>query len=334
MSRIQELVRAAMRSLYKWGIYALLVWLLLLGLLAGGSLSEHPASLMNPEAGISIAMRELIQWTIKGWVWLTGAVVVFLLLQYGVVALLVKRNMGRTPSGTLGGAMHAAFRGDESTAIRSWTWIGAILLASIMKFAAMFFAGFGALWCLLAGIELLNNNDPWESMPITTLPFLTEFQKRNPLISAERLPYATGEYVLHDGRGQSARTDKGDLAGSVLRLEACPQNLTAEQLGGITPYPGSTCTAMLYVRKADGTDGERVSWHFSMVDGDMKALEDHAKRLSDAGIFSGSATSRTASTYVFSAGTRDEAWHIKVNAYRGELTYIVIRNTPARPAGG
>jgi hypothetical protein len=189
------------------------------------------------------------------------------------------------------------------------------------------------LWCLLAGIELLNNNDPWESLPIASPPFLTEFHKRNPLISAEPLPYALGEYVLHDGRGQSARLEKSDLIGSVLRLEGCPQNLTADQLGGITPYPGSTCTAVLRLRKADGSDGERLSWHFSMVDGDMQALEDHAKRLSDAGILGGSASSRTASTYVFSAGTRDEAWHIRVNAHRGELTHIVIRYTVAKPAG-
>ncbi len=333
MSKIQALFGKTLRTLCKWGIYALGLWLLLAVLLAGSQQAEFLAGLTNADAALLIPMRELTQWTIKAWVWLTGAVAIFLFLQFAIIALLASRNIGGRQPSVLRDALRDVYRSKGSASLQQWMWAGATLLASAMKFGAMFFAGFGAVWCLLTGIELLNDDDPWDSLPVTTTPFLMEFQKHNQQISAERLPHTNGEYALYDGKGQSARVDKRDLVRGVLSLEPCPSDLAAGQLGGIAPFPGSVCTGVVRVRKTDGADGDSMSWHFTMVDGDIKTLEAHAKRLSDAGVLGGSGSSHSGSTYSFSASARDDAWHVKVNAHRGARSYIVIRHTPAKPAG-
>jgi hypothetical protein len=62
-------------------------------------------------------------------------------------------------------------------------------------------------------------------------------------------------------------------------------------------------------------------------DSDIAAIEAHLARLSNASLFSGTASSRSRGRYTFSASGHVSGWRIEVSAAQGGATTIIIRHT-------
>lgn len=104
--------------------------------------------------------------------------------------------------------------------------------------------------------------------------------------------------------------------------EPCPFTLGAEQLGGIPPYPGMPCAALVHLHNAYG---EQMLYVFNAQGSDSQAIHAHFARWADA--HAGSSASSTGGSQLFlSAGSRDGAWRLEVESRQGGATSVVIRH--------
>lgn len=311
------------RSLYRWALCALSAWLLLAVMLAGMDHAQPDARpfsftelISGPDqAGLLARMRELTVWTISLWVLPTGFIAVFLALQ-GLIAISWGRRWF--------GGRRASAGGEADGVSQAWQWIVVTACVHAFKFGAMFFAVFAVIWAGFAALAYADGNDHWEALPAVTPPYLSEFLARHPGLSANRVG-TQGALVLRDDEGRTVSLNGSDLTRARAVFDACPQTIGAEQLGGITPFPGARCGALL---RLDSVTGDHLIYVFRIDDGsDLAAIESHFSRWSEASNFGGSGSSRSSRSYQFSSSSQDNAWRVQVDARSGGATTILVRYT-------
>ena len=334
--------RQALRSLLLWCLLAPLAWALLALWLAG--LQPELATDLRTAQWLA-PLRELAWNSADTLGWPVLAVAAFVLIK-GVIGKLWMpgKTLGTAKARHKGDfertiAAAAEARAKASTAAlptsaapveplqpkaRDAFWITNLVLEAL-RVAPFAVTACAALWALLVGLALINDKDHWEALPWVTPPHLSEFMARHPKLIVEPARDADGRVMVRDGQGRWVRLESGELALARVRLEACPAGLGAEQLGGIPPYPGLPCAALvhldndfvlqrLYVFDARGSSNEAND-----------AIHAHFDRWAMAlGGGSGSTTGYESGRQLLSAGSG--AWRVEVASRPGRGASVVIRH--------
>ena len=325
-------LRMAMRSLLLWAVLAPLAWVmltLLMAVLQQGQESESGFSWSALANGIrdpafQAPMRELAWNTAETLFWPVIAVAVFVLLRGMLGEFLIRRKFGRKDEAAADGAMSMPHHGKQTDGAAQGQWRLMTLGMQALRIIPMALAGIAAVWAVMVGLAFVNGRDHWEALPWVTAPYLSEFLARHPKLIVERV--AGGKLTLRDGQGHSIRLEGGELAGADARFEPCPRQLGAEQLGGIPPYPGMPCAALVHL---SNTYGEQRFYLFDVAKGsDGQAIHAHFARWADAHGGSGASSSSGGTEHYRSASSRDGAWHLEVESRKGRATSVVIRHRP------
>lgn len=324
-------LRMAMRSLLLWAVLAPLAWVmlaLLMAVLQQGQESESGFSWPALANGIrdpafQAPMRELAWNTADTLFWPVIAVAVFVLLRGMLGEFLIRRKFGRKDKAAADGAMSVPHHGGQTDGVAQGQWRIMTLVMQSLGIIPMAVAGFGAIWAVMAAYAFADGRDHWEALPWVTSPYLSEFLARHPKLIVERVGQTGGKLTLRDGQGRSMRLHGSELAGAEARFEPCPRQLGAEQLGGIPPYPGMPCAALVHL---SNTYGEQRFYLFDVAKAsDGQAIHAHFARWADA--HAGSSASSTGGSQLFlSAGSRDGAWRLEVESRQGGATSVVIRH--------
>ncbi len=331
MSSNETLFWHALRALRRWGMWALAVWLVLMLLLAAIPRTQPVAPAFSwedlvsalTESGFLMRMRELLVMTVSIWIWPVAMLALFFAIQAVAGGAMLRRGFGGRRAAADNSSAHSSYVSEETPVSESWAWLFATAAAHAFRFGAMIFAGFGALWAGMAVVAFIEGNDHWEALPGVTPPYLSEFLARHPALSVDRTASAGGRLTVYDEKGHALSLHGSELAGARVRFDICPAQLGAEQLGGITPYPGSRCESLIHLHNAAG---EQLIHRFAIGEGsDVAALEAHFSRLSEARVFSGLASSKSGRRYQFSASTSDSVWRVEADALQGGAASILIR---------
>jgi hypothetical protein len=219
----------------------------------------------------------------------------------------------------------------DSSAPGPWRIVTPALSAlRVIPFAVVCCA---ALWSLLAGVAAFGSKDHWEALPWVTPPYLTDFLARHPGLVVERVNDARHLITVRDGQGHSTGLEGSELAGAKVRLESCPRQLSAAQLGGIAPYPGMPCVSLVRLSNAYG---EQMLYVFNAGGSANRAVYAHFERW--AGTLGGSGLSSSSDRdgvqhYLSAAGRdgisadgRPGEWRLDVDSRHGRAMSVIIRH--------
>jgi hypothetical protein len=327
-------LRRALRSLLLWTVLGPLAWVLLAVLMtvlqqaqeseSGFSLPALTEGMLEP--AFQAPMRELAWNTADTLFWPVIVIVVFMFLRGALGEILIRRKFGRKDEAAAGGAMPLPHHGWQTDGTAQGQWRIMTLVMQSLRIIPMAVAGFGAIWAVMAAYAFADGRDHWEALPWVTPPYLSEFLARHPKLIVERVAKNGGKLTLRDGQGRSMRLHGSELAGAEARFEPCPRQLGAEQLGGIPPYPGMPCAALVHL---SNTYGEQRFYLFGVAKAsDGQAIHAHFARWADAHAGSGASSSSDGTETYRSAGSRDGAWHLEVESRKGGATSVVIRYRP------
>ena len=227
----------------------------------------------------------------------------------------VRRKFGRKDETAAYGALPLPHPGGKTDSAAQGQWRIITLVMRSLRIIPMAVAGFAALWAVIEAHEFL-----------VTPRYLSEFLARHPELIVERVGHSRGMLTLRDGEGHSIRLERGELAGADARFEPCPRQLGAEQLGGIPPYPGMPCAALVHL---SNTYGEQRFYVFDVAKGsDGWAIHAHFARWADVHGVSGGSSSYEGTETFRRASSRDGAWHLEVESREGGSTSVVIWYRP------
>ena len=321
-------LRSALRWLLFWLVLAPLSWFMLAALMTFMDTADPQAlaSATSAGSGLLASMAEpsflarirLLAWmTADSLFWPVVVVAAFLLLRGLLGEFLIRRMLARKDAATGGGAVQDGQDG---------LWRLCTLGLGILRVVPFVATAFGAIWSAMAAYAFANSEDHWEALPWVTPPYLEEFLARHPMLRVEDAQRKSGLRVVRDGQGHSISLQGSQLIGAQLRLQSCPPDLGAAQLGGIPPYPGIACSTLAQLRDAQG--GQTL-YVFHLASGsDSAAIFAHFERWADTQGGS-KASSVTGDThYVLYARSRDDAWRLELDTRKGGATSIVIQRSP------
>ncbi len=325
-------LRRALRSLLTWVVLVPLAWFLLATLMAAVQQAQEGVTAISwpaltkamHEPTFQAPLRELAWKTADMLFWPVIVVVGVVLLRGAFGEVLIRRRLGAEDETASHLAMQlpSPHHGEQSGGAQG-LWRIATLAMDALKLVPMAVAGFAAIWAVMAAYAFIDGRDHWEALPWVTPPYLSEFLNRHPELTVQRGADTSGRVTLRDRQGRSMRLHGTELVGAQVRVGPCPAAPGAAQLGGIPPYANMPCTALVHLRDAQGQASYYV---FELANGsDTAAIKTHFSAWSDVHS-SGSGSSSSKGRYSLSATSRDDAWHLQVDASQGGATTVVIRH--------
>lgn len=344
-------LRRAVRWLLFWIVLAPLSWFMFAALLTFMDTASAPAtaaadaapSATSAQSGLLASLAEpsflarirLLAWmTADTLFWPVVVVAAFLLLRGLLGEFMIRRMLARKDAAAGGDVQSMA----DQSALNSFAmqggavqdgldglWRLCTLGLGILRVVPFVAAAFAAIWSVMAVNAFLNSYSHWDALPWVTPPYIEEFLARHPTLRVEDAD-RSGQRVLRDGQGRSISLHGSQLVGAQLRLQSCPTDLGAAQLGGIPPYPGIACNTLAQLRDAQGS---QTLYVFDLASGsDSAAIFAHFERWADT--HGGSkASSVTGDThYVLHASSRDDAWRLELDTRKNGATSIVIQRSP------
>lgn len=339
-------LRRAVRWLLFWIVLAPLSWFMLAALmtfmdtadpqaLASATLAGSGLLASLAEPSFLARMRLLAWMTADTLFWPVVVVTAFLLLRGLLGEFMIRRMLARKDAAAGGDVQSMA----DQSALNSFAmqggavqdgldglWRLCTLGLGILRVVPVVAAAFAAIWSVMAVNAFLNSYSHWDALPWVTPPYIEEFLARHPTLQVEDAQRKSGLRVVRDGQGHSISLQGSQLVGAQLRLQSCPPDLGAAQLGGIPPYPGIACNTLAQLRDAQGS---QTLYVFHLASGsDSAAIFAHFERWADT--HGGSkASSVTGDThYVLHASSRDDAWRLELDSRKGGATSIVIQRSP------
>lgn len=199
--------------------------------------------------------------------------------------------------------------------LRGRAGMGLLLGLMLGAFAQI---GLAIIWLGVGLLSAFDGQDPWENLPWVSPPYLDEFKQRHPQLQVTKLNGT--RIVMLRAPGLFTEVDGNELVGSEVRLEPCRDKPSPAELGGLAPFPASSCAVKLSIRRGPQ---QRVTYQYEAEtntppDAFRQHFESWAEAQGASAHFSGGPS------YSFEARRGAQRWAVWIKRERGIVTRLYI----------